>query len=241
MLSIIIPFYNPGKFLDIFISMLLRLEPNPKLNSELIFINNNSSETGLNKYILFKLQGKFTCQVVDYSQSQSSYGARNFGVAHAIGDVLHFTDIDCILPENFLFQIERSIKNQFPNKFFYTVGAVDLHPINLNNTFDLYDYYAFLNIDEYASTGSGATANLLINKPYFELLDGFRTITSGGDIEFTKKAFAAGGNFIYDKALLVLHPPRSTKAEHIKKIKEYLLVNIKSLKHMILSPEAFIF
>jgi glycosyltransferase involved in cell wall biosynthesis len=86
---VIVPFYNAGKYIEQCAEALLA-QSYPPTRYEIIMVDNNSTDRSadlLRKYPRIKVLSQ---------QKQGSYAARNQGVAAAKGDILAFTDADCV-------------------------------------------------------------------------------------------------------------------------------------------------
>jgi cellulose synthase/poly-beta-1,6-N-acetylglucosamine synthase-like glycosyltransferase len=93
--SIVVPVYNSAPYIENCIDSLLRLNY-PKENYEVIMVDNNSTDltaTTIKKYpVVYALQDRV----------QTSYAARNTGIKMAKGEILAFTDADCIADEQWI-------------------------------------------------------------------------------------------------------------------------------------------
>jgi len=95
MVSIIVPCYNAEKYISECIESLLSLDyPENKL--EIIIVDNNSQDN--TQEIIKKYPVVCLCE----DKIQSSYAARNRGIKYAKGDILAFTDSDCIVTKRWL-------------------------------------------------------------------------------------------------------------------------------------------
>lgn len=101
MISIIIPVYNAEKTIKECIESLLKLKY-PKY--EIIFVDNNSTDKSA------KIIKKYPVKYLFYDKVQSSYAARNYGIKHAKGDIIAFTDSDCIVDQNWLQDVKKHFK-----------------------------------------------------------------------------------------------------------------------------------
>lgn len=209
--SIIVPVYDSPEFIEPFFKFFHR---NPLPNTiELILIDNGSSRVFYNELVI---QGESiaNCNVYRYCEKQSSYAARNYGVSQSKGQILAFTDFDCILSKSYI-DLLLNIKIN-PNNIIS--GRVDLF-YSKHNIFELFDKYAYLNQNTYSKAKKGATANLLVPRNIFETLNGFSEFISGGDGEFCQRVQRSGFGFEYNSDLVISHPTRNTLKEHEVKAK----------------------
>lgn len=86
--SVIIPTYNGGDLLRACLKSVAKLNF-PKQDFEVIVVDNNSTDN--TKAIIAEFPFKYVLE----NKTQSSYAARNAGVAVARGEILAFTDSDC--------------------------------------------------------------------------------------------------------------------------------------------------
>ena len=88
--SVIVPAYNASGIICKCIEALLKLNY-PKNKLELIIVDNNSSDETL------QLIKKYPVILETENKIQSSYAARNKGILKATGEIIAFTDSDCIV------------------------------------------------------------------------------------------------------------------------------------------------
>ena len=210
-ISIIVPVYEGENFIIPFFSFF---KANPLPNEiELIIVDNGSTDVFYNKLVTHG-ETIINCNIYRYSKKQSSYAARNYGFSKAKGNVIAFTDFDCLITENYINELIN-----FPNSEFNLVsGKIELYHIK-NNIYEVFDKYAYLKQEEYFDNNYAATANLVLNRNTFIKLKGFKELTSGGDNEFCKRSIINGFCIKYNENLLVKHPLRGSYIEHIKKTK----------------------
>ncbi|MFC1852907.1 glycosyltransferase family A protein [candidate division CSSED10-310 bacterium] len=99
-MSVIVPFQNAEKYIESCINSLLCQDYSNK-DYEIIFIDNNSTDRSamiVGQYDMIKLLNE---------SSPGSYAARNLGIKSARGNIIAFTDADCLPCEGWLSGLEQ--------------------------------------------------------------------------------------------------------------------------------------
>lgn len=141
--SIIVPVYNAENFL---IECLKSLKAQSYKNIEIIVVDDGSSDNSL------KIAGPF-CDKIIIQKHQGAGFARNRGAENATGDVLAFTDADCIAPSNWILNI---VNNLGQKEVFCCGGGYalmikeDSSAIEKFISFEL--YFRRINIPKYTHT-----------------------------------------------------------------------------------------
>lgn len=149
-----------------------------------------------------------------HEERPGSYAARNAAVAISRGDVLAFTDADCIPDRDWLSAAQHVLSDQSgvrvtgPVSIFRAPGGSRLawlHDLN----------FAFLDQED-SARGICPTANLVVARTVFDLVGAFdASLMSGGDVEWSKRASRLGIPLIFDPAVRVGHPSRDGLASVI--------------------------
>lgn len=182
---------------------------------EVIFVDNNSDDE-TPRVLRERTEGLGGFRVVEYTERQGSYAARNEGIRRARGDVLAFTDADCRPVDRWL---EAGIRKLRESGAELTAGPIRVtyreeHP----NLWEYLDSTIHLNQREYVEDGWGATANLFVRRDCFREHGTFRAqLQSSGDCEFGKRVTGAGGRIEFATDALVRHPARRTFLSLMKK------------------------
>lgn len=105
-ISVIVPFLNEQKYIATCINSLLN-QNFPSKEYELIFIDNNSTD---NSYKIAKSLLRPQDKLLK-EKTPNVYAARNTGLKHAKGEILAFTDADCLVDKSWLTQIHQTLNN----------------------------------------------------------------------------------------------------------------------------------
>ena len=211
--SVIIPVFNDSERLRTCLRALSK-QTYPGDRYEVVVVDNGSDESPA------KMQGEFPGVVYAFEPRPGSYAARNKGIGMAKGEILAFTDSDCIPARDWLEKGVTSLLMQGRMALVY--GSLDFFFSNPNRptAVELFDSIRNFQLDaSIKKVKCGVTANLLTFKPVFEHVGLFDdAVKSGGDIEWGQRAFAAGYPIIYAHDVRVAHPARRSLREIYKKI-----------------------
>jgi glycosyltransferase involved in cell wall biosynthesis len=143
------------------------------------------------------------------------YPARNIAAVEARGDLLAFTDADCIPAPDW---IERGIAAFDDESVDLIAGGIRIPLGRRPSAIAMVDAARHLDQELYFSRGYGATANMWVRSAVFAEVGGFNEqILSGGDGEFGHRARAAGRKLAYVPEAYVEHPPRESPRELMRK------------------------
>lgn len=198
--SVIVPVYNDQDRIGLAIDSLLG-QTYPKELYEVIIVDNGSMDKTV------EVVGKYPVKLLEETEIQGSYAARNKGIAEAKGRVLAFTDADCIVDPNW---IKAGIDALKSTCAFQAGGHVKCRFSKKATAAEYYDALCGIRIKDNVETrGVAFTANLFVRKEVIDELGGFpQHIKSGGDVYFTSHASEAGYNIIFAQDAIVEHPTR---------------------------------
>lgn len=205
--SVIVPAYNAEKNIATLIESLLDLDY-PKELLEIIIIDNNSNDRTK------EIVKQYPVKLLEEETIQSSYVARNLGIKNTDGDILAFTDADCIVDTQW---IKNGVACLSRKKADLLAGNVIFKKTSNLNIFEIYDSHMYLQQKYNASVGASTTANLIVKKNVFNSLGPFPLVQSGGDVRWTKGAVNKGFKLFYCENAIVFHPARKRLKEIIKK------------------------
>jgi len=212
MISIVIPNYNDSESCE----KLAEVIKSQLDGHELIIVDNESE-------IFPNIEDDTNCNLYVCSKP-GSYAARNYGVKKANGEILVFTDSDCIPKHDWLANIQ-DYYEKYPGEDFILAGNIIVFPrrAGSENIYEAYDCILGLPQRHYVNKGYAITANLSLPKTLFETLGGFdESRYSGGDAELTKKAISQNCRIIYLEDMVVYHPARYCYKQFNNKIKRII-------------------
>jgi glycosyltransferase involved in cell wall biosynthesis len=200
-ISVIIPVYNDAQRLRLCLAALEN-QSYPKYSYEVIVIDNNSTDN------VKELVNSFSQAIYAFEKTTGSYAARNKGISLAKGEVLAFTDSDCIPALHWL---EEGIKPILEGSADLVGGRVEFYFQNKNSAAELYDSITFLNTKKATENGVCQTANLFVKKNLFKNIGLFPDCEEGDDIAWTRHATTNGFVLSYQDKSIVKHPARKLR------------------------------
>lgn len=201
--SIIIPVYNDLIKLKICLDAL-ESQTYSHGNFEVIVVDNRSEED------VKSLVAQFVQATYAFESISGSYAARNQGLSIAKGQVLGFTDADCVPDVDW---IEKGVQRLLGTPDCGLVaGRINFFFENPDHptVAELFDSQTFLNQKKYVEAENyGATANAFTFKEVFDKVGLFNTkLKSGGDREWGKRVHTAGYRQVYADEVCISHPAR---------------------------------
>lgn len=211
--SVIIPVYEDAKRLERCLQALEN-QTYAKRLYEVIVVDNGSKES------IEPVVAGFRQARASYEGRSGSYAARNKGLALARGEIIAFTDADCIPAADW---IEKGVATIVRMSHCGLVaGRVNLFPQDPNNptAIELYERRTALLQKEYVEVGGfGATANIFTSKVVFERMGLFdEDLKSGGDIEWSRRVSSHGYHLAYADDVCVTHPARRSFEQLYRKV-----------------------
>jgi len=213
--TVIVPTYKDTLRLSRCVAALVAQTVLPKDYEILVVDNEGSAEV---KALCDRYPGR-----VDYllETAPGSYAARNRGLARATGELVAFTDSDCIPAADWL---EHGVKALNSSSAPGIVGGrIDVFPddperVTLSEAYDM--MYAFRHEVDIIKHGKVVTANCFTRRSIFEHVGLFNSqLMSGGDVEWSGRVRRAGYPLAYDAAAVVLHPARNGVAGQLAKVR----------------------
>ncbi|MDJ0742883.1 MAG: glycosyltransferase [Xenococcaceae cyanobacterium MO_167.B27] len=211
--SVIIPVFNDPERIQICLAALEK-QTYPRNYYEVIVVDNGSDES------LENLVKQFPQARLAYCLEPGSYAARNHGIFLAKGEILAFTDSDCVPAPDWL---EKGVKWLSATVDCGLVaGKIEIFFQNSDrpNAVELYDSVSFFNQQQYVEEENyGATANVFAYKWVFERVGLFNAqLKSGGDKDWGQRVFAKGYTLTYAEEVRIAHPARYSFGQMYRKI-----------------------
>lgn len=214
--SIIIPVYNdPDRIRKALEQLVLQSYP---YNSYEIIVGDNGSTDSTPQVVQdYCERYPNMVRMVIEDKIQSSYAARNKGIEIARGEILAFTDSDCIPELNWLFEGVKALRK---NDASCGGGRISFFfKSDIPNIYEHFDSGRKLNQRAFVKkSGFAATANFFVKRKMFDHYGLFRyDLISGGDYEFGRRLINGGEKMIYIPSAVVKHPARATLRAILKK------------------------
>ncbi len=189
MISIIIPVYNSEATLEV---CLKHIFLQTYTDYEVIVVDDGSIDNSK------EIAKKFSCKLIESDKNNGAAAARNRGVKEAKGEIVCFTDSDCLVPEDWLEKISKNFENRnigaVGGGYAYSAGKSEI------------EKFAFLELayrrkdfPEYVSCA--VSNNLACRKEIFEKLGGFPEYFKGAGMEEIVFTYALSKKYkiVWDK------------------------------------------
>ncbi|MCP1663160.1 cellulose synthase/poly-beta-1,6-N-acetylglucosamine synthase-like glycosyltransferase [Methanocalculus sp. AMF5] len=207
--SVIIPTYHDWERLGLCIEALGQ-QTYPEEFFEVIIVNNDPDDLPSRLELLSN-------GIMLSEEKRGSYAARNTGIRSSRGEILAFTDSDCIPYPDW---IEKSVQLLESHPDVHRVaGRIELFFKNDRLTVaEIYEKAFGFPQEKYASSGVSATANTITYASVMDDVGLFNgNLLSGGDTEWSMRAHSKGYTIVYCGKCIVKHPARHTISEFTEK------------------------
>jgi glycosyltransferase involved in cell wall biosynthesis len=196
--SVIVPVYNAEDTIPKLVEALLR-QNYPQDFYEIIFVDNNSKDSTP------KLIEQCPVIFLQETMIQSSYAARNLGVRESSGEILAFTDSDCIPDPSWIMEGVLTLQKE---KADLAGGPVEFIFSKHKTAAEIFDSLINLDYTYWKTHNVWATANLFVKRKVFDSVGEFPLVKSGGDLQWTGKAVKEGFPLTFASGAVVHHPAR---------------------------------
>lgn len=216
-ISVIIPVYNDSPNLVRCLEAL-KAQTLDRSRFEIIVIDNGSSDN------VGQVVSKYDSIELHHELRPGSYCARNKGILNSKGDILAFTDSDCIPDKNWLNSGLLSFADKADAGF--VAGKLTFFPKNKDNLSAVEIWEMFHNYhseDCVKLLHFGLTANLFVKRSVFDKVGLFNPdLRSAGDYEWGNRVYKHGLNIYYDEDVLVMHPSRGSLSQLVNKTRRLI-------------------
>lgn len=205
--SIVLPVFNGEKLIGACLESIANLNY-PKSNFELIVVDNGSTDRTVEIIKNFQTNNSLETKLY-FQKIKGSYAARNVGVRSAIGDIIVFTDADCIVDKDWLINIVQYFSDD-------TMGGVagEILPGGGDSLVERYS-----TVEEVLSQKRtfnskflpyAQTANAAYRKELFSRIGYFDEVISGGDADYSwRMQLETDYKMGYAEDAVVLHRHRT--------------------------------
>ena len=211
-LSIVIPVYNDPDGVKATLRSLTD-QTHPIDEYEILVVDNGSTDQTPSVIAAFEQDHPTLVTGVTETAIQSSYAARNRGIAHAIGTYVAFVDADMRADSDWVEVVITRLHDKLCRYLACNV-RVFLPKRNRMARFDQlkgFPIEAFLRDHQFAPTCS-----LVVETSLFGEIGTFDSrLMSGGDCEFGKRVAEAGITQVYAPDIVLFHPARTTVSAHL--------------------------
>lgn len=220
MVSVIVPVRNGEETVGELLDSLLKVDyPREKL--EIVVVDGNSTDRTRN------IVSKYPFELV-IQEGEGLNAARNTGIKYSNGEIVAFTDADCIVPEDW---IKKNVENLRNRQVGCTGGSTR------RNDDEFFSRYADESIMPAVRVfkkrevldnvklffGYPAGCNMAFRREAFEKVGGFdeTILYSFDEDEFVEKVCKAGYKMVIDPDTLIRHKHRSTLKDLLKQTFQY--------------------
>ena len=212
--SVIIPVYNAHEDIQVCLAAL-SCQTYPRNLTEIIVVDNGSDDSE----VIENVTNYYDNVIYTLETKIGSYAARNRGIAIARGEIIAFTDADCIPYHDWL---EKGIENlQAQPNIALLAGNIQLffQKSQPQTAIELYEYIiGFPQKQHLEQEHYGVTANLFTRKQIIKQIGLFdEQLKSCGDMEWGQKVYHSGYQQIYAENVMVKHPARHSFGEFYRK------------------------
>jgi len=221
-ISIVICTHNGEKKLPLTLESINRMAFPESLSTELIVVDNNSNDNTKSVIENFLYRTPFPVRYF-FEPNQGLSNARNLALKEALGDIIIFTDDDCIVEHNWLSKIFDEFQSD--SDLMVLGGRVELYndkdkPVTL---YRLREKRQFTSVFQIFTLLPGC--NMSFRRSVFNTIGKFdinfgagRTIPSAEDSDFFYRAFRMNFKMMYSPEVLIYHNHGRRYDEQVTKL-----------------------
>lgn len=212
--SIVVPVYDGQDTIQACIESLLNQDYDPG-QLEIIVVDNNSTDQ--------------TCEIVQkypvkilHETIQSSYAARNRGAFESKGEIIAFTDSDCVPASNWI----KTLISPFQSD--PSIGGVGGRVLSTEPQSDVEEFLSSIDLFGFYSTDSTFLPTLLTNNCAYQRMvflkeNGFNSnLFTAGDVDLSWRIqLNQGSQVAYNLEAYVYHKQRSTVKSMARLFRRY--------------------
>jgi glycosyltransferase involved in cell wall biosynthesis len=199
--SVVMPVLNEARRIEACLDAIAAQQDAPTF--EVVVVDNGSSDATPDLARGHQIGARLAVE-----RSRGPYAARNAGIREARGEIVAFTDADCLPDPRWLTEGVRTIDSGAD-----LVGGQVVQMASASPTvWERYDRATYLKQDQFIERERfAATANLFVRASVFADVGVFvPELTASGDLEFGQRATGAGYRLVYAAEASVRHHPRTT-------------------------------
>ncbi len=207
--SVVVPVLHDGPGIRTCLEALLS-QTYPPDRYEIVVADNGSTDDTRGVVERLRAGRGSRLSLVVEGQVRTSYAARNRGIRVARGEILAFTDADCVPAPTWLECGVRALRTEAAAVAGGRIVVTYRGP--RPNAYEYWDSAVHFNQARYIEHHHfAATANLFLRADVLERCESFRSdLVSGGDYEFGVRLWKAGERLVYAPDAVVAHPARAT-------------------------------
>ena len=111
-LSIIIPAYNEEKTIHLILDKVLAVKLVNDLQKEIVIVNDCSTDKTKDVLRAYISNTPLSLSIAVLRRNYGAAIARNIGITHAKGNLVAFTDDDCVVPSDWLFLFKEKMESK---------------------------------------------------------------------------------------------------------------------------------
>jgi len=197
LISVIIPNYNGEKTLGLCLGAASRIKDQ---DIEIIVVDDGSDDRSV------EIIKQYPCKLIESPAHTGASHARNLGAQHAQGEILFFTDADCLIQQNTLAQIRCMLVQTGPHSIIGGTYTTQPYDLSFFSRFQS----VFINYSETRNFHRAdyiATHAMIINTELYRRSGGFAEDLWPilEDVEFSHRCQRAGATLVMQPAIQVQH------------------------------------